>query len=178
MTFHRNLILSALAVGLAAASPAAAQTAPTPKAAVAAGTAVKDTSGGAVGTIARVEGDHVIVKTDKHEVRLPAASFTPVADGLLFGMTQAQLNAEVDKVKSAADAKLAAGAAVTGAAGADVGTIQAVDAEYVTLKLSSGGLVRVPRRAFAGTDKGVVTSLTADELEAAAKGAGAEPAAQ
>jgi preprotein translocase subunit YajC len=103
-------------------------------------------------------------------VRLPARSFTPAEGGLLFGMTQAQLNAAVEEAKAAANAKLVAGAAVTGAGGASVGTIQAVDAESVTLKLSGGGAVRLPRSAVGAGPNGVVTSLTAAELEAAAKG--------
>jgi preprotein translocase subunit YajC len=194
MIITRNFILSALALGAAAASPAAAQSdapkagaagraetaaagaagsAGAAKAAIAAGVAVRDTQGGAVGSVARVEGEHLIVRTDRHEVRLPASSFTPVEGGLLFAMTQAQLNAEVDKAKAAADARIAPGAAVTGAAGANVGTIEAVDANFVTLKLASGGAVRVPRSGFAASDKGVVTSLTAAELEAAAKGGAA-----
>jgi preprotein translocase subunit YajC len=164
VSIRNRFVLPLLALGLAAATPAAAQ--------IAAGAAVKDTGGGVVGTVVRVDGDHLIVKTDRNEARLPASSFTPVEGGLLFGMTQAQLNAAIDKAKAEADAKIAPGAAVTGAAGAAVGTIQDIDAEYVTLKLKSGGAVRVPRAAVAASDKGVVTSLTVAELEAAAKGAG------
>jgi preprotein translocase subunit YajC len=187
MRIRNKIIIAAFAAGMSAvAAPAAAQQAAAPagapaaaqKAAIAPGTAVKDTAGGAVGTIARVDGDHVVVKTDRHEVRLPTSSFTPVEGGLLFGMTQAQLNAEVDKAKAAAGAKIAVGAAVTGAAGANVGTIAAVDAEWVTLKLTSGASVRLPRSAVAAGDKGVVTSVTAAELEAAAKGGDAPAEAE
>lgn len=164
MTIKSRLVLPLLALGLVATTPAAAQ--------IAAGAAVKDTGGGAVGTVVRVDGDHLIVKTDKHEARLPASSFTPVEGGLLFGMTQAQLNAAIDKAKAEAEAKIAPGAAVSGAAGAAVGKIEAVDAEWVTVRLSSGGAVRLPRTAVAATADGVATSLTLAELEAAAKGAG------
>ncbi len=157
----KRIILPALALGLAV--PAAAQ--------VAAGTAVKDTSGGTVGTVVKVDGDHYLVKTDRHEVRLPATSFTKVEGGLLFGLTQAQLNAEVDKAKAAAQASIVVGAKVTGAAGADVGTIEAVDADTVTLKLLSGAAVRLPRAAVAAGASGVVTGGTLAELEAAAKSA-------
>ena len=49
------------------------------------GMTVKDTSGGVVGTVTKVEPGFVVVKTDKHEVRLPATSFTPHEGALLFG---------------------------------------------------------------------------------------------
>lgn len=167
MNVRKKIALSALVIGLVAA-PAAAQVA-------AVGTAIKDTSGGSVGTVLRIEDGHYIVKTDRHEVKLPTTSFTKVEDGLLFGMTQAQLNAEVDKAKAAADAKVVAGAAVTGAGGASVGTVEAVDAEAVTLKLASGALVKLPRNAVAAGPSGLVTSVTLAELEAAAKGAQPQP---
>ncbi len=166
MSIKQNLLLPLVALGLASAAPAFAQ-----GAGIAAGAAIKDTNGGAVGTVARVDGDHLIVRTDRHEVRLPATSFTKTDSGLLFGMTQAELNAAVDKAKAEADAKIAAGAAVTGAGGVSVGTIEAVDAEFVTVKLTGGAAVRLPRTAVAAGPNGVVTSLTAAELEAAA-GAG------
>lgn len=161
-----KLFLATLTLGLAA--PAFAQQ----------GGAVKDTAGGEVGTIARVDGDHYIVKTDKHEVRLPASSFTKTDAGYLFGLTRAELNAQVDQALAAASAKLTAGAAVSGAGGANVGTIQAIDGQYVTLKLPSGAAVRLPRTAVAAGPQGVVTSLTLAELEAAAKPAGNAPAAE
>ena len=156
-----------LVIGLALAAvsvPAAA--------AVTAGAVVKDTKGGEVGTIVKVEGDQLVLKTDKHEVRLPVASFTATDGGALFAMTRDQLNAEVDKANAAAAAQIVAGATVKGPNGAEVGKIEAVDAQFVTLKLPSGATIRAPRTAFAGGPAGPVTSLTVDQLEAAAKGAG------
>jgi len=157
---------SSLVIGLALAAasvPAAA--------AVTAGAIVKDTSGGEVGTILRVEGDQLILKTDKHEVRLPVSSFTATETGALFGMTQAQLNAEIDKAQAAAAAQIVVGATVKGAAGNVVGTIEAVDSSLVTLKLVSGKSVRLPRSAVGGGPGGPVIGLTAAEIEAAAKAA-------
>ncbi|HYI05929.1 MAG TPA: hypothetical protein VD858_13635, partial [Reyranella sp.] len=132
----RKSLLNLAALGLlAAAAPVAAQA---PAASISAGMTVKDTAGGVVGTVAGVDGQYLTVKTDRNEVRLPVTSFTPVDGALLFGMTRDQLNAEVDKAKAAADAKVVVGAAVTGAGGASVGTIEALDGEFVTLKLTSG----------------------------------------
>jgi preprotein translocase subunit YajC len=161
MRFNFSLI-----AGLALASlsvPAAA--------AITAGATVKDTKGGVVGTIVRVEGANLVLKTDRHETTLPVSSFTATDEGALFAMTRDQLNAEVDKALAAANAQVVAGATVKGAQGAVVGTIEAVDAEFVTLKLASGASVRLPRNAVAGGPAGPVTSLTLDQLEAAAKGA-------
>ena len=161
MRFKSHLITGLALAALAV--PAAA--------AVTAGATVKDTKGGVVGTITKVEGGNLILKTDRHEVSLPVSSFTATDEGALFGMTRDQLNAEVDKAKAAANAQVVAGATVKGAAGATVGTIEAVDDQFVTLKLASGASVRLPRNAVAGGPDGPVTSLTLDQLEAAAKGA-------
>ena len=48
-----------------------------------------------VGTVTAIKGDNLVIKTDKHEVQLPKSSFTFANGKALFGMTQAQLNAEV-----------------------------------------------------------------------------------
>jgi preprotein translocase subunit YajC len=169
------IVLSLSAAALAAGGLSGAAFAQAP-AGIAAGMSVKDTNGGEVGTVARVESGFVIVKTDKHEVRLPANSFTPHEGSLLFGLTQAQLNAEVEKSLAAAAAKIAPGAAVTGTAGAAVGTITAVDDQTVTIKLASGNLVRVPKSGVAAGPNGVVVVATAADLEAAGKPAAPAPA--
>jgi preprotein translocase subunit YajC len=169
MTVRNKLFASAIAAALftagAASQPAPAQGA---QAGIAAGAQVKDTNGGDVGTVTKVDGQFVILKTDKHEVRLPVASFTAHQGHFLMAMTRDQLNAEVDKAQSAAAAKLAAGATVVGSQGGNVGTIEAIDAQFVTLKLTSGKVVRLPRNAVAASATGGVIGMTAAELEAAA----------
>ena len=84
-------------------------------------------------------------------------------------MTRDQLNAETERALAAASAKIAAGAAVSDAAGGAVGTITAVDAQWVTVKLVSGTEVRLPRSAVAPGPNGAVVGDTAAQLEAAAK---------
>ena len=128
---------------------------------------LKEQMGGVVGTIDRVEGGNLVLKTDRHDVTLPVSSFTATDEGALFGMTRDQLYAEVDKAKAASDAQIVAGATVKGAAGAVVGTIEAVDAQFVTLKLASGTSIRLPRSAIAGGPDGPVTGMTAEQVEAA-----------
>lgn len=158
----RLALTSIAAAAIALAAPAA------PALAQAAGTQVVDTSGGAVGTVVRVGGDNVVIRTDKHEVALPKSSFTAHEGKLLFGMTQAQLNAATEKSLAEAAAAIAPGATVKGSGGAVVGTIDAVDTETVTIKLASGSLVRVPKSGVAAGNGEVVVGLTAQELEAGA----------
>jgi preprotein translocase subunit YajC len=171
----KRIFLASLCLGLAV--PVAAQ-APAGTA-ISAGMAVKDSNGGDVGTIAKVDGQFVVVKTDKHEVRLPATSFTPHQGALLFGMTRDQLNAEVDRSLAAAAARLGPGATVADPAGATIGAITAIDAQWVTVKLTSGTELRLPRSAVAAGPNGAVVGSTAAQLEAAAKAAApaATPAA-
>ena len=160
----RHVFSSIAAISLAFAAPAA------PALAQAAGTQVVDTGGGAVGTVVRVDGDNIVIKTDKHEVALPKTSFTPHEGKLLFGMTQAQLNAATEKSLAEAAAAIAPGATVTGSGGAVLGTIDAVDTEFVTIKLQSGTMVRIPRSGVAAGNGEVVIGLTAEELEAQSAG--------
>ena len=157
---------TALALSLSAPlAPASAQGAITP------GMPVTDASGGSVGAVAGVKGDNLLIKTDKHEVLLPKSSFS-VADGkLLFGMTRAQLNAEVEATLAAANSAIVAGAKVNGAAGAEIGTIEAVDADTVTIALPSGQKIQVGKGSLRGNPDGTVTSgYTAEQLQAAIEG--------
>jgi len=130
------------------------------------GMQVVDAKGGAVGTVTGVTGDLIVVKTDRHEISLPTASFTADQGKLLFGMTQAELNALTDKSLAAAAAALVPGATVKGSGGATVGTIDAIDTEFATIKLTSGKLVRIPRTGLGASAEGAVIGMTAAQLEA------------
>lgn len=134
------------------------------------GAQVLDTSSNPVGTVTAVNGDVVTVKTDKVEANLGKASFAQQGGKLYIGKTQAELNALVEQEKIAAEASLGVGKTVKGAQGADVGTIEAIDADYVTLKLTSGKSVRIPRSGIAGSANGAVVGMTAADIEAAAGG--------
>ena len=138
--------------------------------AFAVGTVVTDANGGPVGTVTAVNGDIVTVKTDRLEANLSKSSFTPNEGKLLVGLTQAELNAAIEKDKAAAEASLAVGAEVKGTGGATLGTIDAIDAEFVTIKLASGSKVRIPRTGTAGAATGAVVGLTAEQLEAQVSG--------
>lgn len=164
-----NKLAIAFSFALATAAPAVAQSV---------GMQVVDAQGGSVGAVAAIQGDNLLVKTDKHEVLLPRASFTVAEGRLLFGMTQAQLNAEVEKTQAQAAASVAAGATVKGLGGSVLGTIEAIDGQNAVIKLTSGSSVSVPLGGLRGhTDGSVVAGVTAEQLEAqlnsaAAPGAG------
>ena len=57
------------------------------------GTAVADQSGGAVGKVDAVEGEFVVVATPTTKVKLPKTAFAKGPNGLVIGMTLAQLEA-------------------------------------------------------------------------------------
>jgi len=132
------------------------------------GAQVTDADGGPVGTVTAVNGDVVTIKTDKFETNLSKSSFADQDGKLLVGMTQAELNAAIEKDKAAAEASLAVGAEVKDSAGTSAGTIDAIDAEFVTLKLASGKSIRIPRAGIAGSANGAVIGLAAADLEAQA----------
>ncbi len=136
---------------------------------------VTDPSGAAVGTITGLNGSNVVLKTDKHEVLLPKSSFTASNGKLLFGMTQAQLNAEIEKSTSAASAALVAGATVAGLQGTPVGVIDKIDGGNATINLAAGQSVTVPVTGLRGNADGTVTlGMTADQLKAAVDQAGSQ----
>lgn len=170
----RLLVLIAVA-SLTPAAPLAPAIAQTP-AAITPGMQVTDAQGGAVGTVTAVNGDAITIKTDRLEANLDKSSFTPSEGKLLVGMTQAELNATIEKDQAAAEASLAVGSPVKGSAGAQIGMIEAIDADYVTIKLTSGKSVRLPRTGIRGASSGAVIGLSQAELDAQVGAAAAEPA--
>jgi preprotein translocase subunit YajC len=158
----RYLILPLLAfAGFAA--PATAQTG------FNVGAKVVDTAGAEVGTVTKVDGDNLIVKTDKHEVALPRSSFAAGEKGLLFALTQAQLNAEVEKSLAAQGPLLSVGATVYDPQGGVVGTVESFDDKLATVKLSKIS-VQLPVEAFVRGPSGPMIGETAASLEAKAAG--------
>lgn len=158
-----------------AAAPAPAPAAPPPPVATTfgVGMAVVDTQGDAVGTIIAVAADTITVKTSKHQAVLPKASLTISEGQALFGMTQADLDASVERtLATTLDSALKVGATVKGKGGASVGTIDTVDAASVTIRLSGGQRISIPRSGIAVDAEGSgVIGLTAEELEAQVKAA-------
>jgi preprotein translocase subunit YajC len=165
-----RLIFGTLAAaGLAIAAPALAQA----PAGVTVGMQVTDANGGPVGTVTAIQGSNLLIKTDRHEALLPGTSFTPADGKLLFGMTQAQLDSEIDKSMAAANAAIVAGATVKGTGGADVAKIDSVADGKVTMTLQSGKKIAVPQEGLRGNPDGTVTiGYTAEQLDALVQGSG------
>jgi hypothetical protein len=167
----RLIFVTLTTFGLTLAAPAAAQSVGMP---------VVDATGAPVGTVTAIKGDNLQVKTDKHDALLPKSSFTVSGNKLLFGLTQAQLNAEVEKSTAASQQAIVAGATVTGAAGTPVGKIEAIEGSNVTIALDSGQRIQVPNTGLRGNADATVTiGYTADQLQAlVTQGAGTETSGQ
>jgi hypothetical protein len=161
MIFRQHLCVSLLASALLLAPAAVSAQG------IVVGTSVTDTQGGAVGTITAVEGDTVVLRTDRHEVRLPAASFTATATGALFGVTRDHLNADLDRMQAQASQAFAVGSNLIDRNGAVVGPVTALDSESVTVKIGEA-VLRLPRTALAPSPQGLVVGATLTELQAAA----------
>jgi hypothetical protein len=140
---------------------------------LAVGMPVVDAQGGSVGVITALAVDNVIVKTDKHEAQLPKSSMTISEGKAIFGQTQAELDASIEKMLAAAPRlELKAGAPVKDAAGASVGTIEALTPENVTIRLASGQRVNIPRSGIAlNADGSAMIGVSAADLEAQLKAA-------
>ena len=132
-----------------------------PAAAISPGTQVVDVAGNPVGTVHAVRGTELIVKTDRHEVRLPARSFTPDKGKLVFGMTRDALNRATDALLAKA---LLPGAEVRGKNGDLAGRIEAIDGQFLTVQLQSGEKIRLPRDSVAPSAAGAVLGITVAEL--------------
>jgi preprotein translocase subunit YajC len=164
----RLIVGTFAALGVALGAPAAAQSV---------GMQIVDTAGAPVGTVTAIQGENLQVKTDKHEVLVPKASFTVSGGKLLFAMTQAQLDAQVEAAAAASAKAVVAGATVKGTGGADVGKIEAVANDAVTITLASGKRIQLPAKAVRGNADGTVTiGYTSEQLEALVSGAGAADA--
>ena len=159
--------LQIIAVAAALGSPAAFSAA----GAQSVGMQVVDTAGAPVGTVTAIQGENIQIKTDKHEVLLPKASFTLNNGKLLFGMTQAQLDSKVEEATAASARAIVAGAMVNGSAGTAVGKIDTVENGQVTITLTSGKRIQVPSTGLRGNADGTVTiGYTAEQLDALVNG--------
>jgi preprotein translocase subunit YajC len=139
--------------------------------AIAVGTHIVDDAGNPVGDVVSIEGSDVVVRTDRHEARIPRSSLWVNRGRVILSMTRAQLNAAVERLAppppvqaQSQPVQLAPGIVVRGSGGAIAGTIEAVAQDNITLRLTSGQSVSIPRSAVAATAEGGVISITAEEL--------------
>ena len=164
MTFGKLFLASAAAAGLFLSTPAFAE--------LRVGTTVTDPQGGQVGTITAIEGQQLVLRTDKHEVRLPVTSFTATESAVLFALTRDQLNAQVDQALAQAQQAIAVGAILHDRNGAVVGPVEATDAESITVRIGEQQ-IRLARTAVAPAQNGLVTGATLAELQASLSTSGA-----
>lgn len=173
---------------LAATAPlaATAQTAPAPSGSTAAtgaaapasaaptvGATIFDAQGGTVGTIASSDGTNAVVDTGTVKAAVPLTSFGTSPKGPTLGMTKAELEAAASQgaAQAAADfkAKMTTGATVYGTGGASLGTIKAIDAQFVTVTTAKGD-AKLPVGSFGPGPQGVTIGMTAAQLDAAMAG--------
>lgn len=168
------ILASAMAIG----SPALAQTAASAPAAapapaaptVTAGATVIDTAGAPVGTIETVTGGTATLSTGTNKVGVPITSFAQGPNGLVLGMTKAQVDAAAAQAKVGATTEIAVGSKVSDAQGGAVGTVEAVAGDLVTVA-TPNAKAQLPKKAFAQGPNGLVIGMTGAQLDAAAKAA-------
>jgi hypothetical protein len=153
----------------ATATGSATATAPT------VGATIYDSAGVALGTVASITPQAVILNTGTAQVPVPPASIGKTDKGFAMAMTKADLDAAVASSQAQAQAavksKLTPGTAVTGLNGATLGTIKSADAQFVTLTTAKGD-VKLPIAGFSADASGkIVAGITADQLAAATTGA-------
>jgi hypothetical protein len=165
------VVAATLAPSMAMAQPAPAANASSP---LAAGVTVYDPQGGVVGKVESLAGENVILDTGTVKATLPKTAFGSGAKGPSVNATKAQIEelvaASMAKANAALDAALVPGAEVRGKAGNVIGTVKEVDGEQVFIQRDAGP-VSLTKAAFAMGPSGLAISLTAAELEVAAKAA-------
>jgi hypothetical protein len=157
-------------IATAQGTPAAAATSQP----LVAGSTVYDPQGGEVGKIDSVAGDNVVLDTGTSKATLLKSAFGTSPKGPTVNATKAQIDSMVAaasaKTNAALDAALVPGAQVFGKAGNLIGTVKSVEGGQVVLDRAEGP-VSLTRQAFALTSGRVTISMTAAELDAAAKAA-------
>ena len=177
MTLRAAFLATALmtfAAGPASAQETAPAAAPAAgaKVNVTQGASVSDAKGGAVGTIASVNGDVAVIDTGTVKASVPTSAFAQSDKGLLIGMTKAELEAAAKGASQQQQeqflASLAPGVAVTDQSGGAVGTIEAVEGDMVTIA-TPNAKAKLPKTAIAQGPNGPVIGMTQAQLEAAVK---------
>ena len=157
MKLHKILSTTTVAAALLVAVPAAAET-------LRVGAVVTDPQGGQVGTITAVDSQFVTLRTDRHETRLPVASFTATNNAVLFALTRDQLNSQVDQALAQAQQAIVVGAVVHGRDGGVIGPVAAIDEQNITVTFGDRP-VAFPRASIVPGPNGLVVGFTVAELQ-------------
>lgn len=181
---HLAALLSAAALPLAAtaqAAPPAPAAATTPAApTLEPGTTVYDSQGIEIGKVESISGDSVVLAIGENRATLSKSAFGSGAKGASLNTTKAQIEVAVAdaaaKSRAALDTALAVGANVQSKDGVAVGTVKSVAGDQIVLDRPAGA-VTLTRQMFAAGPAGLTLSLSAAELDAAAKAATARSGA-
>lgn len=160
---------SLLGLGLVLAAMGASPTiAASPQ--LTAGMTVSDAAGGQVGMIDSVTADSVVIATGTHKVALPLSSFAAGSNGPVIGMTRAELDAAAEKASADAAAALRAqilpGVAIAGSQGNNLGTVKAVEGEFVILTTAHGD-AKLPIASVGSGPKGLMIGMSANDFHTA-----------
>lgn len=167
--------LSAAALSLGMASPAVAQDVATPSdtqsVAVAAGTTIYGSDGRMIGTVARAEGQLILLDVDQRAVPVPRNAVSSGENGATINITKTELVAQFDQQMAAFEAKLdaalTAGAAVQTADGQALGTIQETSNEAVLVESTDGPLT-LPRQLLTLDNEGtLIVRATMEQIKQA-----------
>lgn len=139
---------------------------------------VYDLQGAEVGKVDSIVNDVVVIDTGAHKAALAKSSMGSSPKGPTVSLTKAQLDAQVaaamEKAAAELNAALVPGAQIRGKAGAPIGAVKEVNGDQVVIDRPAGP-VSLTKKAFAVGPQGVTISLTAEELDAAAKAAAPKP---
>ena len=128
---------------------------------------IVDQNGGAVGTVVAFDTENglLTVKTDKYEVVLPKSSFTPNGETMMIAMTQAELNAEVERGKKELADTASVGREVRDADLQPAGVIEAETADAFLIRLTNNTVVAVPKNGVTPHLEGAILGYRNADLE-------------
>ena len=180
----KSLIAAALFGASLTPAAALAQDAPPPTVTelLVVGATVYGPEGAEVGKIEEMPDGNVVLFTGTNRATLPATSFGRNDKGLVIAMTKTQLDNAVAAAAAQADAAINAAlvpaAKVSGSDGVEVGAVQKVEGDNVTLDLTSGSAIVLPKSQFQAAAGGLSLFMTSAEFAAAVKAATAPASAE
>lgn len=135
------------------------------------GTTIYGSDGTAIGTVARAEGNLIVLDVDGRAVPIPANAVRDGENGPEINITKGamvtQFDQQMAEFEARLDAALTAGAAVQTADGKALGTIQETNDEAVVVE-SGNGPVTLPRELLTLDNEGaLIVRATMDQIKQA-----------
>lgn len=128
---------------------------------------IVDPNGNKVGHMVSFDSETGImtIKTDKYEVRLPKESFTSNGETMMFAMTQAELNAEVERGQKELADTVSVGRDVRDADLQPAGMIEAETSQTYLIRLANNTVVAVPKNGITPHLDGAILGYRNADLE-------------